>query len=1171
MSQINSDLQQYSKGFEGNNMRRNLPYNLNLNIANARQRTNDLQNSNLKQKQEQQQEDKAHKIQTSQKLMQKSCNINNSKFDTYSSNDSSPFKINDYGVVQKNMTNQSNNSFGSDILIQKQNSNNSSDKYLNEKPSPSKFSKSKFNYLINESPLCSSNDQKNGKMSQGNAYLFNNNNEFALDQNNNRDTSIQAKKELFLSKMQTQASENTSSQQNTKQYFFQKCVSELNSPQAYFPNQKLNSYGMSKEQFYTNNAKTCIFDYQRSKSKQNSSNNEFSNSNSQNFNYYNITNNQFNQAIELPKLANKSRSVNKLPLNLTTKQQYRQNKDKCLNSLSEFDDIYYEEKSQNQQTKKYDSSNTQINLVNRINSKSMSNLTFGVLDRQSINHSQYQQRQKLLRQREKEEYMQEEVAKVKQLWQQYELQRIKNKEYKQQQIWQKSEHDGSIESPLKYQRQEQLKDLKTKHIENKKQQFFNEMISSVKKSAISTNQNTSLVQSPLEGQGFLFSARKVSNTFTSTSPESALIQKEDVNAKQSPTLIANKSGELLESDKQPYQSFNQQLDTQQISKTQSNMIISPETTNNKEEEFWESIHIWENIIKDSFEIIKKEKIVSSQEFNYQLFLDFLNNVVGRNYQNNEKYMRESLKLIGFTPEVSEIVLERISRLMSEKYGISNDQISKFSSLYNQYEKEYLSWNLIDRMGGKERISEVINTYIQLVNSNPSINGAFRLLNISNDSIGLAFNQLLHFEERRHKQYFKSVQNFFKQPLYRVSHTKFFYATKLYFERAMFKNKIQPQYKNRLFLLIEQMRYFVTLPLPQDMNLLLPKQNKSINSDQSSSPTQKNQNENKVTDTYTQKTEQNVEDSNNDEQTTIPQFCYQIAAIMRSEMMAMIKIKQALIKHQSISLNNKVVFEQYLTQLIQIFALNNNDSIAYFELKNSEKYRTILLLTDDFFYIFSKLLMENLIKNFHCSIYFSKDTHKRLQHVKIQLNKLNAQHQTKQDSYFSVQANIESNYLNGSCFFHELFNHPNPIELILDRLDDIYHNKSELNKLCPFSKVSRSRDLCRHILSYFYPFVDQNGYPVDISSFDFQCYISQKKLKYEFFVELKKVLKDLFLSYFNFPITLVQRLIQEYQYAIHGIEYFQKGDNGNLFGIRSQEKAVKDLNYNNQYDDEKLEF
>ncbi|KAL4460952.1 hypothetical protein ABPG74_016424 [Tetrahymena malaccensis] len=1166
MSQINSNLQQYSKGFEGNNVRRNLPYNLNLNIGNAKQKTNELYNDILQQ--EQLQENKMQQIQASQKLVQKQFNISNSKIETLSSNDNSPYKIYDLGA-QKNMINQSNNSIGSDILIQKQNSNNSSDKYLNEKPSPSKFSKSRFNYLINESPLCSS-EQKNIKIPQGSAYLFNNN-EFALD--NKRETSTQSKKELLLSKIQTQPNEKaSSSQQNTKQYFFQKCVSELNSPQAQFPTQKLNSYGMNKEQFYTNNAKTCIFDYQRSKSKQNGSSNEFSN-NSQSFNYYNTTNNQLNQGVELPKLdtrPNKSRSVNKIPLNLTTKLQITQYKDKCLNSLSEFDDIFYDEK--NQQNKKYDNSSILKNLANRNNSKSMSNLTFGVLDRQSINHSQYQQRQKMQKQKEKEEYMQEEVAKVKQLWQQYEIQRIKSKEYKQQTL-QKSEHEKSTESPLKFQREEQLKDLKIKHIENKKQQFFNEMIQSVKKSAISSNQNNSQVQSPLEGSGFLFSARKISNTFTSTNPDSAAtLQKEDANAKYSPSQLANKIGEQLEHSQQAQLSINQIMNSQEINKTQINLVISPESTVHKEEGFWDSIHIWENIIKDSFEIIKKEKIISCQEFNYQLLLDFLNNVVGRNYQNNEKYMRESLKLIGFTPEVSEIVLERISRLMSEKYGINNDQISKFSSLYNLYEKEYLSWNIIDRIGGKERINEVINAYIQLVNSNPSINGALRLLNISNDLIGLAFNQLLHFEERRHKQYFKSVQNFFKQPLYRISHTKFFFATKFYFERAMLKNKIQPQYKNRLFLLIEQMRYFVTLPLPQDMSLLLPKQNKTQNIDSSSSPTYKNQNENRNIDTNSQKaTEQNYEDAHSDEHTTIPQFCYQIAAIIRNEMMAMIKIKQALIKHQSISLNNKVVFEQYLTQLIQIFALNNNDSISYFELKNSEKYRTILLLTDDFFYIFSKLLMENLIKNFHCSIYFSKDTHKRLQHVKIQLNKLSNQSQIKQDSYYSIQANIETNYLNGSCFFHELFNHPNPIELILDRLDDIYHNKSELNKLCPFSKVSRSRDLCRHILSYFYPFVDQNGYPVNISSFDFQCYVSQKKLKYEFFVELKKVLKDLFLSHFNFPITLVSRLIQEYQYSIHGIEYYQKNDNGNLFGIRSQEKAAKDLNYNNQYDDEKLEF
>ncbi|KAL4506872.1 hypothetical protein ABPG72_001293 [Tetrahymena utriculariae] len=1170
MSQINSDLQQYSKGFKDNNIRRNFPYNLNLNVGNTRQKTNDLLNSNLQQGQLQ--ENNLHQIQASQKLVQNQYNINNSKIDSLSSNDNSPFKIYDIGIMQKNMTNQSNNSTGSVILIQKQNSNNSSDKYINEKPSPSKFSKSKFNYLINESPICSS-DQKYGNLLKGNAYLFNNN-ELALEQINNREASTQSKKDQILSKMQTQLNEKAkSSQQNTKQYFFQKCVSELNSPQIQFPSQKSNSYGMSKEQFYTNNAKTCIFDLQRSKSKQNGSSNEFSN-NSQSLNYYNTTNHQFNYGVELPKLdtrSNKSRSVNKIPLNLNTKSQNRQIKDKCLNSLCELDDIFQDEKSQNQQTKKQDSSNILNSMAVRNNSKSMSNLTFGVLDRQSINHSEYQQKQKMLKQREKEEYMQEEVAKVKYLWKQYEIQRIKNKEYKQQQTSQKSEHDRSIESPLKYQREEQLKDQKIKHIENTKQQFFNEMILSAKKSAISSNQNTYLVQSSIEGSGFLFSTRKISNTFTNTNPDSGLLQKEDVNTKYSPPQLVNKSGEQLESSQLEQQSINQYLNTQEIKKNQSSLVISSEVADNKEEEFWESIHIWESIIRDSFEIIKKEKIVSSQEFNYQLLLDFLNNVVGRNYQNNEKYMRESLKLIGFTPEVSEIVLERISRLMSEKYGINNDQITKFSSLYNSYEKEYLSWNLIDRMGGKERINEVINTYIQLINSNPSINGAMRLLNISNDLIGLAFNQLLHFEERRHKQYFKSVQNFFKQPLYRISHTKFFFATKFYFERAMFKNKIQPQYKNRLFLLIEQMRYFVTLPLPQDMNLLLLKQNKTQKIDNSSSPTLKYQKENKMMDINLQKTEQIQDDVSSDEQATIPQFCYQIAAIIRNEMMAMIKIKQALIKHQSISLNNKVVFEQYLTQLIQIFALNNNDSISFFELKNSEKYRTILLLTDDFFYIFSKLLIENLIKNFHCSIYFSKDTHKRLQHVKIQLNKLSNQSFIKQDFYHNVQANIETNYINGSCFFHELFNHPNPIELILDRLDDIYHNNSELNKLCPFSKVSRSRDLCRHILSYFYPFVDQNGYPVYISSFDFQCYVSQKKLKYEFFVELKKVLKDLFLNHFNFPIVLVQRLIQEQQYSIHGIEYYQKSDNGNLFGIRSQEKDVKDLNYDNQFDDEKLEF
>lgn len=113
-------------------------------------------------------------------------------------------------------------------------------------------------------------------------------------------------------------------------------------------------------------------------------------------------------------------------------------------------------------------------------------------------------------------------------------------------------------------------------------------------------------------------------------------------------------------------------------------------------------------------------------------------------------MRESLKLIGFTPEVSEIVCERISRLMSEKYGIKNKQINKFVSLYNSYEKSYLSWNLIDRMGGKGRIEEVISTYLILVNTNPSISGALRLLNISNDLINIAFYQLLSMEERRHK-------------------------------------------------------------------------------------------------------------------------------------------------------------------------------------------------------------------------------------------------------------------------------------------------------------------------------------------------------------------------------------------------------------------------------------
>lgn len=54
-------------------------------------------------------------------------------------------------------------------------------------------------------------------------------------------------------------------------------------------------------------------------------------------------------------------------------------------------------------------------------------------------------------------------------------------------------------------------------------------------------------------------------------------------------------------------------------------------------------------------------------------------------------------------------------------------------------------------------------------------------------------------------------------------------------------------------------------------------------------------------------------------------------------------------------------------------LNNNDTISYYELLSNEKFRTILLLTDDFYLIFFKLLVENLAKNLNCSPYLSLDT------------------------------------------------------------------------------------------------------------------------------------------------------------------------------------------------------
>lgn len=87
-------------------------------------------------------------------------------------------------------------------------------------------------------------------------------------------------------------------------------------------------------------------------------------------------------------------------------------------------------------------------------------------------------------------------------------------------------------------------------------------------------------------------------------------------------------------------------------------------------------NVWNTIVLRAYEILKEGKVVKS-ELTWEMFRDFLGSVMGCDQLNNVKYLEESVKLMGLTPEVSETICDKICRLMSESYGISSGHISKF--------------------------------------------------------------------------------------------------------------------------------------------------------------------------------------------------------------------------------------------------------------------------------------------------------------------------------------------------------------------------------------------------------------------------------------------------------------------------------------------------------------